>query len=172
MWFQNWGRLGTTVVAGVVTYAFVVVLLRTSGKRTLSKLNAFDFVATIALGSIFASVAVSRSLPVSEGIVALATLVGLQFLVSAIASRWPPTRKALTSAPAALLVHGKLHEGALSSSRVSRDEIAAAVRKEGYGSFEAVDYVVLETDGSFSVIADAGNGSALDDVTVASDRDR
>ena len=137
-----------TVAAGIVIYFFVIVVLRTSGKRTLAKLNAFDFVVTIALGSIVASGVVSRTVPVVEATVALGTLVSLQFAVAFAASHWPWVREAVTSAPTALLVDGELRPDALSACRIATSEVSAAVRKEGFGSFAEIDCVVLETDGS------------------------
>ena len=151
-----------------VAYLFVVVVLRTSGKRTLAKpSNAFDFVVTITLGSLLANVAVARSLPLIEGLVALSALVVLQFVVAKTSSRWPFVRRAVTSSPTAVLVAGRLEPEAMRASRITRDEVAAAIRKEGYGSLEEIEVVVFETDGSFSVIARRGTASALDDVVGA-----
>ena len=167
MWFGSWEAIGMTLATSVVAYLFVVVVLRTSGKRTLAKLNAFDFVVTIALGSLLANVAVARSLPLTEGLVALSALVVLQFVVAKTSSRWPFVRRAVTSSPTAVLVAGRLEPEAMRASRITRDEVAAAIRKEGYGSLEEIEVVVFETDGSFSVIARRGTASALDDVVGA-----
>ena len=170
MWFKSWDRIVTTVAAGIVIYVFVIVVLRTSGKRTLAKLNAFDFVVTIAIGSTVASGVVSRMVPVVEAAVALATLVSLQLAVAVAVRRWPRVRQAVTSAPTALLVDGELRADALSASRIAASEVAAAVRKEGFGSLGEIDCVVLETDGSLSVIADSADGSALRDVELGDGR--
>ena len=51
VFFQGWGGIARTLVVGVIAYAGLVLILRLSGKRTLSKLNAFDFVVTVAFGS-------------------------------------------------------------------------------------------------------------------------
>ncbi len=61
MFFDSWAALGRIVVVGVLAYIGLVFLLRVSGKRTLSKMNAFDLVITIALGSTFATVLLSKS---------------------------------------------------------------------------------------------------------------
>ena len=61
--FDNWQSLAHTAWSGLLAYTLLVVLLRTSGKRTLSKLNAFDLVVTVALGSTLASVMTSDRLP-------------------------------------------------------------------------------------------------------------
>ena len=51
MLFQGWAGIGRTLLVGTLAYATLVLFLRISGKRTLSKLNAFDLVVTVALGS-------------------------------------------------------------------------------------------------------------------------
>jgi uncharacterized membrane protein YcaP (DUF421 family) len=80
--FQSWGDLGRIVVVGIVGYCALVILLLASGKRTFSKLNAFDFVITVALGSTLATVLLSRQVSRAEGILAFAVLIGLQFVVT------------------------------------------------------------------------------------------
>lgn len=164
MWFEDWTRLGQLLLASVCAYGALVVVLRLSGKRTLAKLNAFDFIVTIALGSVLATVVVSRDIPLLEGVAALVSLVLLQFAVAAATTRWPWLRPVVTSTPTALVRRGRLDDRALARSRISPEEVAAAVRRAGFGSFADVEVVVLETDGTLSVIPAAGDGTALDDV--------
>lgn len=170
--FESWERIASLGAALVVAYLWVIVVLRVSGKRTLAKLNAFDFVVTIALGSSLATVVVSREVPIVEGLLALAGLVTLQYVVARAGMRWPALGTAVRSVPTALVVHGDLRHDAMRRSRVRHDELAAALRKHGAGSFEDVDYVVFETDGTLSVLSDVGNGSALDDVDGVDIHDR
>jgi uncharacterized membrane protein YcaP (DUF421 family) len=56
MFFSGWDSLLRTLVVGLLAYVVLVVFLRLSGKRTLSKLNAVDLVVTVALGSTLATV--------------------------------------------------------------------------------------------------------------------
>lgn len=171
MFFDSWTGMGRMAVAAALAYAGVIGLLRVSGKRTLAKLNAFDLVVTIALGSLLATVVVSRSVPLAEGLAAIGLLVGLHLLAARAALLFRPLRRVLKSTPAALIERGQLLPERLAVERVGIEELAEAVRKEGFGSFEQVDSVVLETDGTFSVISDAGDASALRDVrgTAGSD---
>jgi uncharacterized membrane protein YcaP (DUF421 family) len=67
MFFNGWESLGRTAVAGVVAYVSLIIILRFSGKRTLAKMNAFDLVVTVALGSTLATVVVSRDVVLAEG---------------------------------------------------------------------------------------------------------
>ena len=161
MLFDSWTRLAELGVAAVAAYATLLASLRISGKRTLSKLNAFDLVVTIALGSVLATVVLSRSTALVEGLAAFAVLVALQYVVAASSLRSGRFRRLVKSSPTVLVSDGRLLEARMLSERVGADEVAEAVRKEGYGSFDQVELVVLETDGTLSVIADAGDGSAL-----------
>ena len=82
MWFDSWSDILRVLLVGAAAYLTLVAVLRVSGKRTLAKLNAFDLVVTVALGSTLATILLTSSVSWSEGTVALVTLVGLQFLVT------------------------------------------------------------------------------------------
>ncbi len=77
MLFDSWLSLGRTAVVGVLAYLALVLLLRVSGKRTLSKMNAFDLVVTVALGSTLATVLLSTDVALATGILAFTLLIGL-----------------------------------------------------------------------------------------------
>ncbi len=141
-----------------------MVLLRTSGKRTLAKLNAFDLIVTVALGSTLATIFLSKDVSWAEGIAALAVLALLQFLVAMFTSRVPAGRSVLTSRPTLVLSNGRVLEEALRSQRLTRAEVLQAIRGTGVGDVASVAAVVLESDGTLSVITadQVGNGSALE----------
>ncbi|GAA1329418.1 DUF421 domain-containing protein [Saccharothrix algeriensis] len=166
MFFDSWSGLLRVVVVGVCAYAALVVLLRLSGKRTLAKMNAFDLVVTVALGSTLATVLLTSDVALVEGVLALALLIGAQFAVAWTSVRLGLVRRAVKSTPTLLVWRGRLREQALRDQRVSRAEVLQAVRAQGQGALDQVAAVVLETDGSFSVIPEnsAGNLDALGDV--------
>ena len=155
-----------TLIVGVLAYATLVVLLRATGKRTLSKWNAFDFVVTVALGSILATALLSQSTSWIQGAFAFGLLVALQYLITWLSVRSVTVRSWIKARPTLLLQRGQFISGALLSERVTEGEVRAAVRARGYAALEDVEAVVLETDGGFSVIADRGEhpASALEDV--------
>ncbi|WP_149359520.1 DUF421 domain-containing protein [Lolliginicoccus suaedae] len=166
MWFDTVDELFRIVAVGAAAYVVLVVVLRVSGKRTLAKLNAFDFVVTVALGSTLATILLSSEVSFVEGAVALVLLAALQFIAALVSSRVPGARDVLTSVPTMLLEDGELHEAALRSQRVSPAEVRQAVRSTGLGDLADVAAVVLETDGSLSVIpaSSRGGGTSLSDV--------
>jgi uncharacterized membrane protein YcaP (DUF421 family) len=152
MMFHGWEPLLRTFLIGVLSYGALVFLLRISGKRTLSKWNAFDFVVTVALGSSFATAFLSKDTAFVQVALAFALLVFLQFLATWLSVRFRGVERLLKAEPALLVYRGQLRRDALVRERVSEEEIRAALRGKGIGSIEEVGAVVLETDGSFSVI--------------------
>lgn len=129
-----------------------MILLRTTGQRTLSKLSAFDFIITVAIGSTLASFVLSSGTTVVDGITAIAVLVGLQFVISWLTVRSDVVKKAVKNEPELLYYKGDYLTGNMKKARVVREEVQQSIRSNGYSSAEDVDAVILETDGSFSII--------------------
>jgi uncharacterized membrane protein YcaP (DUF421 family) len=152
MFFNGWFTLLRTAVVGGAAYAALIVFLRVSGKRTLAKMNAFDLIVTVSLGSTLATIALSADVALAQGLLALALLVALQFVITWSSIRWSWVRRAITGEPSLLLFRGEYLQAALRRTRVTEEEVRAAVRSHGFPAIEDVGAVVLETDGSFSVI--------------------
>ncbi len=149
-----------TLVVGVLAYVALIVLLRISGKRTLSKFNAFDFVVTIAIGSTLASVLLSESVALSQGVIAFAVLLGLQFIITWLSVRVHAIHSLVKSEPALLVYRGDYCDEALRRERVTRAELRAAARNQGYATLEKIEAAVLETDGTITFVTDAPDGTA------------
>lgn len=66
IFFDNWETLFRTLIIGVLAYVSLIMLLRISGRRTLSKMNAFDMVVTVALGSTLATILLNRDVALAE----------------------------------------------------------------------------------------------------------
>ena len=160
MFFNDWSSLVRVVVVGTLAYAGLVLLLRISGKRTLSKMNAFDLIVTVALGSTLATVLLSKDVVLADGITAFALLIALQYLITWSSVRWPYVEKLVKAEPSLLFFQGQFLEKTLRQQRVTRAEIHAAVRAQGMPRLEDVAAVVQETDGSMTVLKKA-EGKAL-----------
>lgn len=151
MFFDNWFGLLRIAVVGVSAYFALIFLLRISGKRTLSKMNAFDFVVTVALGSTLATILLSQDTALAEGILALALLIFLQFVITFLSVRSKTVSRLVKSEPRLLYYRGEMLRDAMKEERVNEGEILQAMRTQGMER-ESVEAVVLESDGSFSVV--------------------
>jgi len=151
IFFDDWAGIGRILITGVLAYAALIVMLRTSGKRTLSKFNAFDFIVTICLGSMLSSIIITKSVPLIEGLVALGLLITLQFCITWLSVRWKPFENLIKSEPRLLVHRGVYQDRAMRRERVTKEEITAALHGNGKTDLSAVTSVVLETDGSLNV---------------------
>lgn len=167
--FDGWPTLLRTTLLALGGYASLVCLLRMSGKRTLSKMNAFDFLVTVALGSALATVILSKDTSLAQGVLAFALLIGCQFAVTWLSVRWGWVRRLVTGEPEMLFYRGEFLHAAMRRSRVTEDEVRSALRSSGIGDPREAHAVVLETDASFSVVRSGGSsaGSSLSDVKGA-----
>ncbi|RZA30729.1 MAG: DUF421 domain-containing protein [Proteobacteria bacterium] len=170
MFFDSWLGLLRVAVIAPLAYLALVVILRISGKRTLAKLNAFDLVVTVALGSTLATIILSKTVALAEGVVAFILLAGMQYVVAWASVKSPQISALVKSEPTLLLHQGQFLHKAMRAQRVTREEVLSALRAQGEPNHLGVSAVVLETDGSMSVIhnALASEGKhSLEDIAVA-----
>lgn len=154
-----------------MAYVALIMLLRVSGKRTLSKMNAFDFVVTIALGSTLATILLSKDTSLAEGVLALALLIFLQYFITWLSVRSARFSRLIKAEPKLLFYHGQFVGSAMTHERVNEGEVLQAMRSQGAANAEQVVAVVLETDGSFSIMQgdEQSKPTALKDVAATKD---
>lgn len=155
MFFDNWSGVFRIVLIGILSYVSLIVMVRLSGKRTLSKMNAFDFTVSIALGSTFSAVILDKQIPLAEGLTAFAVLIGMQFAFAWLASRSKQFRNFLSSSPHLLYYKGVYMENAMKRTRISRADIHQAARSRGMASMNETGIVILESNGKLSIIPTA-----------------
>lgn len=141
-----------TLLVGVLAYLGLVVMLRVSGKRTLSQFNAFDFIVTVALGSTLATVLVSSEVRLVQGLVAFAVLIGMQLVITWSSLRLRAVARLAKSEPTVLAYRGRPLSDAMRRERVLETELAAALRENGLARVEEADLVIMETDGTITVV--------------------
>lgn len=160
------------VLIAVLAYAALVAFLRVSGKRTLSDMNAFDFVVTVALGSTLATTILSPSVPLVNGLAALLALIALQAVIAYAAARSDGFRRVVKSEPRLLVHKGQFLTEAVRKERLSPAEVEAAMRAHGVSDVREVYAVVLETNGEFSVVPNSSSGRDADLMGLAPDKAR
>lgn len=152
MFFDDWFGLWRVLIVGTLAYFALVLVLRVSGKRTLSKMNAFDFVVTVALGSTLATVLLSKDVALAEGVVAFAVLIYLQYGITWLSVRSNWVRGLVKAEPSLLFFDGCFLGETMRRERVTEDEIRSSVRSQGMSEMEDALAVILETDGSMTVL--------------------
>lgn len=104
--FYSWGNLARVAIVGVPAYISLILILRIIGKRTLSKMNAFDLVVTVALGSTLATSLLSKDISLLESILAFAMLCLMQLTVTWLSVKSERIAKLVKSEPQMLFYSG------------------------------------------------------------------
>jgi uncharacterized membrane protein YcaP (DUF421 family) len=161
--FDGWEPVARILLVGTLGYTALVLLLRVSGKRTLAQMNSFDFVITVAIGASFGRIITAREVSVLEAVTAFVLLITLQHVVATLQLHSRRFSRLVTAEPTLLLHRGQVLHHALRRARITEKELGGAVRKHGLGSMQEAEAVVLEADGSLSVVGpdSAGDGGVL-----------
>jgi uncharacterized membrane protein YcaP (DUF421 family) len=174
--FESWHSLERIAVVGALAYLTLVIVLRLTGHKSLTKMNVFDFVFVVALGDVLASGLMDKEATYTETVAGLAVLLALRIVLQFAAKKSDSFERLLNGAALLLYRRGEFMEGAMRREDVTREEILAAMRQENIYSLDDVEAVVLETDGAFSVIKKKQEGvppgkSTLADVEGAEEHD-
>ncbi|ANU08227.1 hypothetical protein A6F65_01934 [Paraurantiacibacter namhicola] len=148
------------LILGGVGLGWVVLIVRFTGLRSFSKMTSFDFVTTVALGSLLAGAAQASDLPAFvQSMVGIAGLFVFQFMISKGRKVSDNVEHVLANKPCILMRDGVINEAALSQTRVTRADLLAKLREANVMAFSEVRAVVLENTGDISVL----HGKELDD---------
>ncbi len=175
MLFQDWAGIARVLVVGTLAYGLLILVLRITGKRTLSKMNAFDLIVTVALGSALASTMLTKSVALAEGVAGLVLLIALQYAVTWLSARSERFQDLVKAQPQLLVHRGRWMHEAMRRERVTEEEVLAALRNQGIAAIGDTTAVVLETDGALSVLSAESpdkERSSLGPVAPTADSDR
>lgn len=148
------------VVLTIAALLWVVALVRVVGLRSFSKMTAFDFVATIAMGSLLATGATAVSWEAfAQVTVAMVAVLAVQAVLAVLRRRSAKLRDFIGNTPTLLMENGEFCEPALRQTRVAREDVLAKIRTANALKLTEVRAVILETTGDISVL----HGDAVDE---------
>lgn len=145
------------VIRAVVMYVMALVMIRLLGKRALGELGPFDFVVMTGVGHTVVSVALDRSIPYYEGIIILATLAGLEYIMGILALKSQTLSNLIVGRPVVLIDNGRIIRENLAREKCNVDDLMQELRKQGIRDIDEVEKGILESCGGFSVIRKEGD---------------
>ena len=148
--WTSWTEAGFVAITGVAILLATIAVIRIVGLRSLSKMSSFDFAVTVAIGSTLGSTAAS-TVPLAHGVLSIAVLLSSQALISFLRRR-TDVQRIVDNRPMLLVRDGEYLDGAMTSCRITRDDVRAKLRGAGVASMADVRAVVLETTGDVSVV--------------------
>lgn len=136
-----------------VAICWVIFVVRVVGLRAFSKMTAFDFVVTVAVGSLLAGSSQATSWPdFQQATLAIACLLGVQYLAARLRNSSDRFEAVVQNTPVLLMHEGEISHEALTATRVAEDDLIAKLREANVLDLSEVRAVVLETTGDISVL--------------------
>ncbi|HEY6928438.1 MAG TPA: YetF domain-containing protein [Thermoanaerobaculia bacterium] len=139
------------VFRAVVVYAFLILLLRLTGKRQVGQLAPFDLVLLLVLSNAVQNSMNGGDNSLVGGLISAATLVLLNFAVGQATYRNKRLESLIEGRPQILVHNGRLYEDVLIRAQMTHHELDAALRRSGCATVEDVHMAVLENNGQISV---------------------
>jgi len=151
VFFENWTGIGRVALLTIISFVALFALIRISGKRTLAKFNAFDFVVTVTLGSVLAYMMLGQ-VNLAEGTMVLLLIIAMQLLFAKLSRRSGMMDKLLNASPRLLFYKGSYLKHNMEKELVTKQEILSEIRQQGIGDIDEVHAVVFEANGEISVL--------------------
>jgi len=147
-----------SVIRGAIVYAFLFLIFRIAGKRTLAQTSPFELILLLIISETTQQAMVDSDHSITNAFLLIMTLVGLSIILSVIkhhskaASRW------LEGLPVLVLRNGAWDEEAGDKTRVDESEVVAAARsKQGLERLDEVKHATIENDGTISIVPREGH---------------
>jgi len=141
------------ILRPIVVYIFLIVGLRLSGKRELAQLNPFDLIVLLTLSNTVQNAIIGDDNSVTGGIIGAASLLAINYLVVRFLYDHRKLEQIVEGKADILVEDGKIYEHKLKNELISKEELAAAARKQGFETLSEVRQCILEPGGTLTFIA-------------------
>ena len=142
----------TIVLRTLIIYLLLIGIMRFMGKRQLGELEVSELVTTLLLSEIASLPITNQDIPLSHAILPILLLMSLEVLLSGAVMKIPLVKRLLSIRPAVLVRDGKPDRAAMSSARISAEELMSQLRQKDVSDPDEVAYAILEPNGQISII--------------------
>jgi uncharacterized membrane protein YcaP (DUF421 family) len=141
------------ILRPIIVYVFLIVGLRLSGKRELAQLNPFDLIVLLTLSNTVQNAIIGDDNSVTGGIIGATSLLAINYLVVRFLYDHRKIDQIVEGRADILVEDGKVHEHKLKRELITKEELAAAARKQGFDTLSEVRQCILEPGGTLTFIA-------------------
>ncbi len=141
------------ILRPIIVYVFLIVGLRLSGKRELAQLNPFDLVVLLTLSNTVQNAIIGDDTSVTGGIISATSLLAVNYLVVRFLYDHRKLDQLVEGSADILIEDGRVHEHKLKKELITKQELAAAARKQGFDTLSQVHQCILESGGTLTFIA-------------------
>ena len=141
------------VLRALAVYAFLLILFRISGRRTLSEITTFDFVLLLIIGESTQQALLGADYSVTNAFLVIASLLLINIALSLLKEHVPYFNKVIDGVPMVIVENGEPLRERMKRARVDEDDILESARQsQGLERMDQIKYAVLEKSGGISII--------------------
>lgn len=142
----------TVFIRSIITYVFLLFIMRLMGKRQLSQLQPFEFVITLIVAELACIPMSDTSIPLSYGIIPMFTMFILHIAITKLASKNHKFNRFLNGVPVVVVSPSGIDHRLLDKLDMNVTDLLHALRAAGYFYPNEVAYAIMETNGTLSVL--------------------
>lgn len=150
----------TLIVRSIIIYVILFIVVRIMGKRQIAEMQPFELVITLIIADLACVPMGSTTTPIADGIVPLLTLVVLHYLMSLLSRKSIKIRKLINGKPIIIIDKNGINYDSLKRLNMTLNDLNEILRNDGYFNFDEVAYVVMETNGTISILPKSDNTPA------------
>jgi uncharacterized membrane protein YcaP (DUF421 family) len=145
-------RVGEQAAKTLIVVVVLLIGFRLTGKRELAQFNVYDLAMLMALANAVQNAMTGGLGNFPIGLATSSTVVIAAWAISRVLARRSTLEARVLGSPVLLVNDGHVLDDRLRHQHVSRDELDEACRERGLESPTDCHLVVLEVDGSLSVV--------------------
>ena len=134
-----------------IMYAYALVVVRLTGKRSVGMISAADLMATFIIGDMFDDICWAE-VPLAKGLVGVTTVALVHLLVEYGTYRWRTLDRIVDSSQTVLVRAGLVLRDGLRHERLGEEDVRSQIRQHGVDDLAEVREASLEPSGHVSVL--------------------
>ena len=139
------------ILRGAVVYAFLILILRVSGKRQVGQLAPFDLVLLLVLSNAVQNSMNGGDNSLLGGIISATTLIAVNYAVGLVTFKSKKLEQIIEGRPMVLIHNGQLFEDVMARAQLTHHELNSALRQAGCDCVSEVHCAILENNGAITV---------------------
>jgi uncharacterized membrane protein YcaP (DUF421 family) len=140
------------IVRSLLVYAFLLIVLRVTGKRQVGQLAPFDLVLLLVLSNAVQNSMNGGDNSLIGGLISASSLIALNYAIGYATFRSKRLEAIIEGRPQVLIHNGRLFEDVMDKSKLTHHELEAALRQAGCANIGDCHSAILENNGAVSVV--------------------
>ena len=142
-----------SVIRGFAVYAFLLLIFRIAGKRTLNQITTFDVILLLIISESIQQAMIDSDNSMTNAFLLVVTLIGVDIALSVVKQRSKRIARLLDGTPILIIEDGKLHRDRMRKERIDEADILSSARElQGVERLDQIKYAVVEESGHITVI--------------------